>query len=512
MISKPLFKQSLKANGYAWLLVTLLTAFMLGTIVMVLGNLQANEIRDSLKETFIESELEANFKNGAIDGYLETLGTVEEVYPQAKKIYDLMSNVIENYDKLKALGYPNPKATVIAGIYGSSIPESEKEQAAGIADHVLTAYESQTVEEGQMHEFKCELVIDIILSNIEEEMNEEVRAAIVSISKSILDLYEEKDDLGKEDLQTIARLFIESVFYQNLLNEESEEQKEMLAELGFETMEEMLDNYGFTELKVITVIQSGLLQYISYVNNDMTHEEAKAEVTDSLLSSMPEKVGESLQELGELNINHLVIGSIFYKIAGLLLPIVYTIMTANNLIAGQVDSGSMAYVLSTPTKRRKVVLTQMVFLISSLILMFVIIGGVGMLATFLVEGDLSISFGGFLKLTFGALAAMIAIGGICFLASAWFNRSKHAMGVGGGLSMFFLVSTILGLFGSDSIPEALRIDAMNFFNYTSIISFFDVNAILEGGSFLGGLLILLLIGAVTYALGILIFDKKDLPL
>lgn len=512
MISKPLFKQSLKANGYAWLLVTLLTAFMLGTIVMVLGNLQANEIRDSLKETFIESELEANFKNGAIDGYLETLGTVEKVYPQAKKNYDLMSNVIENYDKFKALGYPNPKATVIAGIYGSCIPESEKEQAAGIADHVLTAYESQTVEEGQMHEFKCELVIDIILSNIEEEMNEEVRAAIVSISKSILDLYEEKDDLGKEDLQTIARLFIESVFYQNLLNEESEEQKEMLAELGFETMEEMLDNYGFTELKVITVIQSGLLQYISYVNNDMTHEEAKAEVTDSLLSSMPEKVGESLQELGELNINHLVIGSIFYKIAGLLLPIVYTIMTANNLIAGQVDSGSMAYVLSTPTKRRKVVFTQMVFLISSLILMFVIIGGVGMLATFLVEGDLSISFGGFLKLTFGALAAMIAIGGICFLASAWFNRSKHAMGVGGGLSMFFLVSTILGLFGSDSIPEALRIDAMNFFNYTSIISFFDVNAILEGGSFLGGLLILLLIGAVTYALGILIFDKKDLPL
>lgn len=512
MISKPLFKQSLKANGYAWLLVTLLTAFMLGTIVMVLGNLQANEIRDSLKETFIESELESNFKSGAIDGYLETLGTVEEVYPQAKQVYNLTTGSIKAYDLLKMNPYvPDAKAAAIQAIYNEA-PEGQKEQAAAIADYVLTAYESQTVEEGQMHEFKCELVIDIILSNIEEEMNEEVRAAIVSISKSILDLYEEKNELAEEDLQTIARLFIESVFYQNLLNEESEEQKEMLAELGFETMEEMLDNYGFTELKVITVIQSGLLQYISYVNNDMTHEEAKAEVTDSLLSSMPEKVGESLQELGELNINHLVIGSIFYKIAGLLLPIVYTIMTANNLIAGQVDSGSMAYVLSTPTKRRKVVLTQMVFLISSLILMFVIIGGVGMLATFLVEGDLSISFGGFLKLTLGALATMIAIGGICFLASAWFNRSKHAMGVGGGLSMFFLVSTILGLFGSDSIPEALRIDAMNFFNYTSIISFFDVNAILEGGSFLGGLLILLLIGAVTYALGILIFDKKDLPL
>ena len=128
---------------------------------------------------------------------------------------------------------------------------------------------------------------------------------------------------------------------------------------------------------------------------------------------MPEDVAESLTELGDLNINHLVIGSIFYKIAGLLLPIVYTITTANNLIARQIDSGSMAYVLSTPTKRRKVTITQMVFLIGSLILMFLIIGAVGIITTAMLVQK-TISFGEMLKLNIGALVTMIAISGICF--------------------------------------------------------------------------------------------------
>ena len=55
------------------------------------------------------------------------------------------------------------------------------------------------------------------------------------------------------------------------------------------------------------------------------------------------------------------------------------------------------------------------------------------------------------------------------------------MGVGGGLSMFFLVSTILGLFGSDSIPERSESTPRTF--SITLIFPFDVNAILEGGSF-----------------------------
>lgn len=511
MISKPLLKQSIKANGVSWLLVTLATALMLGIIVIVLGSLQANEIRDSLKDTFVESELEAYFKSGAIDGFVETYETVEEVYSKAKSIYDLTTAAIITYELIPK-ETPNRKVMAIETLL-EKIPLEQKEQAGLIATQVLTAYEMETIPEEKLHEFKSSFVIELILSSIEEEMSVEAKDAVISISKDVLDLYEaKKEDLKSEDFQVIARLYVEKIFYSNLLAAETEETKEMLIALEFQTMEDLLNNYGFTEIKVNALVSSGIIQYMSFINNNMSPEEAKNEVTDSLLSQMPKDVAESLTELGELNINHLVIGSIFYKIAGLLLPIVYTITTANNLIARQIDSGSMAYVLSTPTKRRKVTITQMVFLIGSLILMFLIIGAVGIITTAIVGSNNNISYGELLKLNIGALVTMIAISGICFIASAWFNRSKYAVGVGGGLSMFFLVSTILGLFGSNSIPEALRIEAMNFFNYTSIISLFNVNAILEGGTYIPGLIILLVVATITYTIGIIKFDKKDLPL
>ena len=507
MISKPLLKQSIKANGVSWLLVTLATALMLGIIVIVLGSLQANEIRDSLKDTFVESELEAYFKSGAIDGFVETYETVEEVY----SIYDLTTAAIITYELIPK-ETPNRKVMAIETLL-EKIPLEQKEQAGLIATQVLTAYEMETIPEEKLHEFKSSFVIELILSSIEEEMSVEAKDAVISISKDVLDLYEaKKEDLKSEDFQVIARLYVEKIFYSNLLAAETEETKEMLIALEFQTMEDLLNNYGFTEIKVNALVSSGIIQYMSFINNNMSHKEAKNEVTDSLLSQMPKDVAESLTELGELNINHLVIGSIFYKIAGLLLPIVYTITTANNLIARQIDSGSMAYVLSTPTKRRKVTITQMVFLIGSLILMFLIIGAVGIITTAIVGSNNNISYGELFKLNIGALVTMIAISGICFIASAWFNRSKYAVGVGGGLSMFFLVSTILGLFGSNSIPEALRIEAMNFFNYTSIISLFNVNAILEGGTYIPGLIILLVVATITYTIGIIKFDKKDLPL
>lgn len=511
MISKPLLKQSIKANGVSWLLVTVATALMLGIIVIVLGSLQANEIRKSLKDTFVESELEAHFKGGAIDGFVEAFETVEEIYPEAKGMYDLTTATINTYEYYKLLGTPEPKEAAIQTLVeGASL--EQKDQVGLIANQVLTAYEMETIQTEKLHEFKSSIVIEFILSGTDGEMSKEAKQAVISISKEILDLYVKNENLTDEDFQIIARLYIEKIFYQNLLSSETEETKEMLSALEFDTMEDLLNNYGFTEIKVTALISSGIIQYVSFINNEITSEEAKSEVTDSLLTQMPEDVAESLTELGDLNINHLVIGSIFYTIAGLLLPIVYTITTANNLIARQIDSGSMAYVLSTPTKRRKVTITQMVFLIGSLILMFLIIGAVGIITTAIVGAENTISFGEMLKLNIGALVTMIAISGICFFSSAWFNRSKYAVGVGGGLSMFFLVSTILGLFGSSSIPEALRIEAMNFFNYTSIISLFDVTAIFEGGTYIYGFIILLGIAILTYAIGIIKFDKKDLPL
>lgn len=238
------------------------------------------------------------------------------------------------------------------------------------------------------------------------------------------------------------------------------------------------------------------------------------QTSGGLLEELPENVSNALKELGELNIYSLVIGEIFYRIAGLLLPIIFVIMCSSNLISSQVDSGSMAYVLSTPTKRKTVTLTQIVYLVSSIFVMCCLTTITSVVCLALVQSsEITLTYSQILLFNLGSFITLFAISGICFLSSCWFNRNKQAMSCGGGLSMFFLVATILGLFGSKVMPSAIRIEAMNYFNYVSIITLFDTMSIIDGTlSFLWKWAILLIIGIATYAVGVIKFNKKDLPL
>ena len=51
----------------------------------------------------------------------------------------------------------------------------------------------------------------------------------------------------------------------------------------------------------------------------------------------------------------------------MILPLVFSIMLANKLIMGYIDNGSMAYLIATPNTRFKIVFTQALFLIISLL-------------------------------------------------------------------------------------------------------------------------------------------------
>lgn len=58
-------------------------------------------------------------------------------------------------------------------------------------------------------------------------------------------------------------------------------------------------------------------------------------------------------------------------------------------MVSEIDSGSMAYTLSTPIKRGTVIFTKMVYMIGSIILMFAVTAGVGMGVTEIVHNNLS---------------------------------------------------------------------------------------------------------------------------
>lgn len=114
---------------------------------------------------------------------------------------------------------------------------------------------------------------------------------------------------------------------------------------------------------VASIILSGFI--ISYDAAGYASIAAAAEGTafSNILSSMTSLLG-SLEN--------------FYKLIAVILGIVYVVFTANNLVVNEVDSGSMAYTLSTPIKRSSVIFTKSLYLILSVTLMYTIISLAGL--------------------------------------------------------------------------------------------------------------------------------------
>ena len=88
-----------------------------------------------------------------------------------------------------------------------------------------------------------------------------------------------------------------------------------------------------------------------------------------------DKMGFSLtriEVMSRIDLNS-ILNELVYKIAGVLLPMIYVMITANSLIASQVSSGSMAYVLSTPTSRKTVLRTHALYMAASVLAMYIVI-------------------------------------------------------------------------------------------------------------------------------------------
>lgn len=192
----------------------------------------------------------------------------------------------------------------------------------------------------------------------------------------------------------------------------------------------------------------------------------------------------------------------YYSIHGVILPLVFIIMTANSLIAVQVDRGSMAYLLSTPTKRSVVVRTQAIYLVSSLVAMFVIISIVGVLAVSIFQADVDLNLSDLLMLNVGLFLLMFATSSISFLFSCIFNLSKNSLAFGAGIPLAFFLFELMAKV--DSSLEA--------FQYISLNALFDTNAIINDGSYLIQFITLAIIGVILYVIGMRIFIEKDLPL
>lgn len=239
-----------------------------------------------------------------------------------------------------------------------------------------------------------------------------------------------------------------------------------------------------------------------------------------------------IQTMSQIDLNA-IINDLIYKIAGVLLPMIFVMITCNKLIAAQVSDGSMAYVLSTPTNRKKVVRTQYIFVLVALIAMYVVItlgAYLSGIVAFFITKPKDINFATFTLRTFlycfGSFSAMFALVGVCFGASCFFNKSSNSVAIGGGACILAFLGCILGLFGNKVfVSVGVGVEAMNFFNYLSIYTLIDTESMSNfskavtgayGGvmsfNWIWELGILLVVGVVLAFFGGRKFVRKDLPL
>lgn len=602
MFSKALFKQSCKANGTMWSIITFAVCFMLACVMLISGNGNIGEVKNSIQDTIITKEIDAQMEKRSIFYYstgesglaeFDALFSVNaqdtisyliwySQMPNGEEIgdADIYAAAVENWKKAQ------PELTTAAGQayvtviddwitqmpllenfsdtdnYLSAV-QSWRDNSPATQENAITAAYTSACEELQEYLVQKALndgyaegstesseISGIVMYTLNPngmfndfytQSGEEVPAyydfmsLIAHINDGDIDTYltsEERSDYRERRAEECAAIFLAG----NMTKPEAVETlMNALSDYGVTKEKYESFDYTYNSIKHMAstaiVTYRGRLEYEidllceQYEAGEFENEDAYlSAVTDkkeyltenisaSFLSTLPREVSDALEEIGQMDLYSLIVGSIFYKLAGLLLPIIYMIMASNNLIAGQVDSGSMAYVLSTSTKRITVVFTQATYLISSLFAMFSLTTATGCVCLSLVAEDIKLTYESLILLNVGAFLVLLALSGLCFFTSCVFNRSKRSMAIGGGLSIFALVAAMLGLFGSPVIPSVVRLEALNNFNYATVISLFDVISIIDGtDAFILKFIILGVAGLLGYILGSVYFTKKDLPL
>lgn len=602
MFSKALFKQSCKANGTMWAIITFAVCFMLACVMLISGNGNIGEVKNSIQDTIITKEIDAQLEKRAISYYInveeglrefdeifvsnasETLSylvwcsqmpsqsdyTDAAVYAAALEAWrGMMPEMTTDAGKLYASGVSEwmqsePAADAFASVdeYAAAAQAWYEKSPATQENAVIAAYSAAAEELQRRIEEKAAksgyesesseaqemlgsvmytlnpngMFNDFYTENGEDVPTDyDIMSLIAHISTGDLDEYiisDERNSYREKRAQNGASVFISG----NMTNSEAVDSL-MSALSDYGVTKQKYDSFGYNYDSVKHMANTAVVSYqgrFEYELDELTKQyrdgkfadeeafldavsrkkEALAEdVSVSFLSTLPDAVSEALEEIGQADLYTLIVGSIFYKLAGLLLPIIYMIMASNNLISGQVDSGSMAYVLSTSTKRSTVAFTQAVYLIGSLLAMFSLTTATGCVCLTLVSEEIELTYGNLILLNVGAFLVLLALSGLCFFTSCVFDRSKRSMAIGGGLSIFALVAAMLGLFGSPVIPSVVRLEALNNFNYATIISLFDVISVMDGtDAFVWKFAILGVLGILGYIAGSVRFTKKDLPL
>lgn len=163
---------------------------------------------------------------------------------------------------------------------------------------------------------------------------------------------------------------------------------------------------------------------------------------EDLMETVFATMGKSnlLDANGEMNASSLL-NTMYFKVVGLLPIFILVVLLGNSLIASLVDKGSMAYILSTPTKRSAVAVTQMAVMIIVPAVMVAVVCAEKIAVTTAIAGEANAEM--LMTMYVGWYLLIETVAALCYFGSCLFNTSGKALAFGGGLAVWFFIASFL---------------------------------------------------------------------
>lgn len=193
--------------------------------------------------------------------------------------------------------------------------------------------------------------------------------------------------------------------------------------------------------------------------------------------------------------------STFFGLLVMAFTMVFYVLQANKLIGKSVDDTSLAYTLSTPISRTKLLVTQAVYLVLSILVLFIGILATGAIAL-RVLGEFD--FVAYLNLVAVTFLLCTAMAMLSFFLSVAFCDSKNGARLSSGVPIALLILSMLGSAGGESTKWLLNINPFGWIDAVGIVN----GAVSTWWMYIVFTVLII----ILFFASIVAFNKKRLPL
>ena len=327
MFSKSLFKQSCKANGAMWAIITFATCFMLACVMLIAGGGNLAEAKTAIADTIIQGELTSQMQQRAVNYYMisnEALGHFDETFKAELVKAALGQEAADAYAaayrasleagkseaEAKADGQAAASRAASSVAYAASVKELS-DYAAVVAEE--KGYAADSVEAKEIQGAIFTVLNPMVGADVymfDEFYAKQGEAAPRYELTDILTTSAKERAAYRSDYAAKNS----AVFLAGNMIEESNVQLVVDALASFGVTKEKYREFGFddyAQIKDIAVsalidFRANLAYRLENIRDGETEESIVAEltkdITQSLLASLPSEVGDALEELSLIHI------------------------------------------------------------------------------------------------------------------------------------------------------------------------------------------------------------------